>query len=466
MVQRRVQGYLVLVCTTALLSGCASAFSDNTTTAGARPLSADYGEINLVQLLDPDGSAQVAKGASWASFDKGQKIDLAFDAFHRKTDHLAPELKMAARNQLQERLLGASNERCHEYQQYMQNVNSGSNFALGFLTTAAGAAGAIVTGGASQILAGTAAAASGTRAEFNQDYFYDITVSTIFEGINSRRASTYEKIKKDRQNESFSDYSIETAVKDAISYHSECSLITGVQELGKSVQLAKDPGLDAVNRALIKINIARDIEDRKSTNPLDLYGQGTSSTEAIQVLAMRGTSGAADMQEDPINAFSSLMMAAARTEQAFISHTSTLKRWPIVAAAGPDYKKLLVDAVGARAKAASDQLGKCQKKILAASAAIAEARVAISSASSDSDKIAAQAKLTAKILEGQARNSELEPAVAWLREDLNKAENALNAADQSAAAEGKAEMDAGKLKSLSDMLTKSPASANQLSCAS
>ena len=445
-------------------SGCATWFSNNTTTAGASPFHIDYETVDLVNLLDPKATVP-SVGIDGSTLSEGARIDIAFQRYHVTNDSKSPDAQVASRNQIQERLLGASNQLCHQYQQYMQNVNSSGNFALGVLTTATAAAGALVSGGASQILAGSAAALSGTRAEFNQDYFYDVTVATIFDGINARREASYEKIKKDRQTASISDYSIETAVKDTITYHSNCSLVAGVQELGDSVKLAKDPGLDQLARAYMKVNILQDIATRKSTNPADLLGHDAVGVEAATALGVGDNSAASDLRDDPIAAHGLLQQSISNAMQDFVQRISQTDRWPDKAKT-KDYPKLIDDKAAARAALAVTQLGQCQKKITDAASAIAEARFNAAKAADEANKASAQATLDARILEGRARVSEMTPAAAWLREDLSWLRTQVDAAEKIAVTKNEASMSTDALdKALTDFAARPQTGTNSLACA-
>src|SRR5262245_40465433 len=112
MTTARIFALPALVALVALTSGCAAMFADNTTTAGARPFSFDYQTVDLVTLLAP-GSKVPTTGADGTTQTDGQRIDLAFRQFHLDWDDKSNERQVAARNQIQERLLGASNQLCH-----------------------------------------------------------------------------------------------------------------------------------------------------------------------------------------------------------------------------------------------------------------------------------------------------------------------------------------------------------------
>ena len=191
------------------------------------------------------------------------------------------------RNQVQERILAASNQACAEYKRDLKRLDARSNLILGFLTTATAGAGAIFTGTDTvRALAGTAAILSGARSEFNENYFQALTVQLIVEGIENKRQEIYEEILVARRDTEFADeYPVQRAIKDAIAYHDNCSLIAGLQHAALSLERAKNPGLKQLNRSLDDIRTAREKVDRiagveaKGLAPtLDLDPKDTDAT--------------------------------------------------------------------------------------------------------------------------------------------------------------------------------------------
>src|SRR5688572_33492505 len=92
-------------------SGC-SALYGQTSTAGARPFPMDYEAIDLVHSLDPQGKAAAAHKKNWVKFDQGKQIDLAFYQYHQEMRSQTAETQVASRDEIQERILGASNQLC------------------------------------------------------------------------------------------------------------------------------------------------------------------------------------------------------------------------------------------------------------------------------------------------------------------------------------------------------------------
>ena len=105
-------------------------------------------------------------------------------------------------------------------------------------------------------LSGAAAIVAGSRAEFNQNYFANRTIQVLAQGFDTRRDRLYNKI-IDRQKFDLSQYPVEAAVKDAVQYHTQCSLIAGLQEAAISIDRANNPGFDQLNETLRKSETTR-----------------------------------------------------------------------------------------------------------------------------------------------------------------------------------------------------------------
>lgn len=92
---------------------------------------------------------------------------------------------------------------------------------------------------------------TGVRAEFNEDYFQSRTIQVITDGLEARRRDTYAKIQA-RQRLEISAYPVEAAIKDALTYHAECSLIAGLEHAALSIERAQNPGRQAAEKALVQ----------------------------------------------------------------------------------------------------------------------------------------------------------------------------------------------------------------------
>lgn len=147
-------------------------------------------EVNVSQELELlSGNSVECKTdwSAWSSQDAGTCLDKALGDF-RKFSKDNPTEAAKARNDLQERLIMASNSACREFAQHLNTMQSTSNFFFGTLATGAGAAAAIVSSTvAAKALGGSAGAISGTRAEYNADYFYNQAAPVVTRSIDDRR---------------------------------------------------------------------------------------------------------------------------------------------------------------------------------------------------------------------------------------------------------------------------------------
>lgn len=249
-----------------LLSGCGkqyrSLFDRQATMTGPGSLICpEFEEIDLVSLLDPDGFGERKYSQNknnYTDSPPNKKIDIAFKAF--MDVEYGIDTRVQRRNAIQEHIIAASNQRCTYFSNFLHTSRSGVNFALGSLATIAGTAGAIVTGvDGSRVLSGTAAIFSGVRAEFNQELFSNLATHVISNGIDLRRREVYEQIVLQGQSKPYEIYPVEAAVKDAIYYHAQCNVITGVQVAGDTIKLMENPGIDTANRMLIKLNLTKQL---------------------------------------------------------------------------------------------------------------------------------------------------------------------------------------------------------------
>jgi hypothetical protein len=210
-----------------------------------------FEQLNLIELIDPRGDAKRVYEDAWAASDKydkedarywGVKYDLAFATFRESS--ATPERKREHRNGVQDRILGVSTSRCNVFKTYLRRQQTEWNFLLGSATTAAGVLGAVFSGvNASRNLAGAAGLFSGLQAEYNQQYFSNLTAHLIIQGIELRQTRLLATIVKERQSLSVADYSMEAAVKDAILFDGSCSTVTGLSEASESIKEVTNPGI-------------------------------------------------------------------------------------------------------------------------------------------------------------------------------------------------------------------------------
>ena len=246
-------------------------------------------QVKLVELLagaSEGGNIRKMKsdkedpvnGISWST-----KYDLAFAAFYKRLEGEVVAQKLE-RNRIQERILAASDQRCRVFKVALQRDQARSNFWLGTLATLSGAAGGVVEAATgARILSATAGLLSGVRAEYNQDFYANLLFAVITKGIEERRREAYQEIQRNGQTKAIAAYPVEAAVKDAILYDSLCNTGVGLQQAQDSIRLAADPGIDAMNRYLIKANLTRTILEKQIADQSQLEKAGTDLQAGVLV---------------------------------------------------------------------------------------------------------------------------------------------------------------------------------------
>lgn len=232
----------------AVASGCPGGFGRK----AARPGTAEYAAGVVVDT----GNAIDLPRALVAHCDTALKLVPTDDPYAR-FEQCAPDdaQYVRRRTQLQERLIAASNERCAEYKERLQQVQvqgqppageQGTNSAtvgaakaaLGVLTIAyppAAAVGGLL--GAAQLVRGVSAAPP-------KQFTSGLTVQVVSLGIDTRRTSILQGI-RGRQREDPASYPVEAAVSDALLYHQACSMVSGLEAAGEALSTT-DPGVARV----------------------------------------------------------------------------------------------------------------------------------------------------------------------------------------------------------------------------
>ena len=233
----------------------------------------------------------------FASLDR-DRLDKSTRYFSCRIERATEDQRRQARNGLQERLLIASEQRCSAFKTGLQRSFSRTNFGLGILTTMAGTAGALVNSvSAAKNWAGTAAIASGSRAEYNQDFFANMAAHVVIEGIEKRRRDIYEQIQRSGQAKAYADYPVEAAIKDALFYHGQCSVAAGFQQAAAAIRLSEDPGLNTGLAMVSKLKIANQMMQDASLLPDDLMKRTDALTAQAPKLAGSRLDGRQDSDE-------------------------------------------------------------------------------------------------------------------------------------------------------------------------
>lgn len=221
---------------------------------------ASFEQVNLVELIDPNGEAKDKFQSYWPKEEEkwGIKYDLTLAWFRENT--VEPELKRLHRNSVQDKILAVSTSRCNVFKTYLRRQQTDVNFLLGSASTISGVLGAVLQGvNSSRNLAGAAGLFSGLRAEYNQSYYSSLAAHVIVQGIELHRARLTKELMERRPRLGIGDYSMEAAIKDAIHIDGMCSTVTGLIEAQESIKEMQDPGLTIASQAILRARAMQEI---------------------------------------------------------------------------------------------------------------------------------------------------------------------------------------------------------------
>ena len=242
-----------------------------------------YDEAKLGCKLDDRDLAAVASDSTVSRV--GERVDQAFGCFNE----FARTASYAAvtRNQIQERLLAASEQRCADFKALLHRKQSNVNFFTGVATSAFAAAGSITRSvEGARTLAGLSGLSSAYGAEYNQAYFSNLAAHVAVAGIDLHRSRIYEQILSQGKSKSIDDYPLQAAIKDAFKYHAACSIMTGLVEAQNAIKTVESPGLAILQRATVKnkflqalnaatpAEVPKTIEAWKDVMPTDVWLAG------------------------------------------------------------------------------------------------------------------------------------------------------------------------------------------------
>lgn len=147
-----------------------------------------------------------------------------------------PENYKQNRNELQDRLIAASNQRCSLYIRLLTSEKSQNHmFWSGFATLLSGAATVASPTSAVKELAAGATVSNAYDSLYNQTYFQDLTMNVISSGISKRREALLEQITT-LQSKPKDAYTVNRAIADALTYHAACNIISGMEVAKDAVQ--------------------------------------------------------------------------------------------------------------------------------------------------------------------------------------------------------------------------------------
>ncbi|MDG6774667.1 hypothetical protein QCB45_10015 [Thiomicrorhabdus sp. ZW0627] len=142
------------------------------------------------------------------------------------------------RNELQDRLIAASNQRCGAYIRMLSTAKAQSKMGWGaFATLLSGAASVTTPAAASQLLSAGSTVANGVLSLYNESYFNNLTVNVISAGITKQREGLLLQI-NDQRKLDLSEYPVNRAISDALLYHSKCNIVSGLEAASIATKLA------------------------------------------------------------------------------------------------------------------------------------------------------------------------------------------------------------------------------------
>jgi len=278
---------------------------------GARPATAE----SAAGVVSDTGNAIDLPRALVAHCDGARRLAPTDDPYARFEQCAQDDAQYRRRRtQLQERLIAASNERCAEYKERLQQVQvqaqppadekgsdavGAASAALGVLTVAYPPA-AAVSG-----LLGAAQLVYGVRATPPKQFTSGLTVQVVSLGIDTRRAGILQGI-RGRQDEDPASYPVEAAVADALLYHQACSMVAGLEAAGEALA-TNDPAVarvraefatDAAATAVSSIARARlqvDVDRQRITTATSAAPPGSVDVE--RAAAEQATHAAADVAD-------------------------------------------------------------------------------------------------------------------------------------------------------------------------
>ena len=189
-----------------------------------------FSNVDLLVLISGNAAASEGVSKDTTDEDYAKKLEAALRAFPKSGD----DAKLL-RNRIQDRLILSSNDLCEDYKSNLKAKQSRFNFFSGIGATLLGVAGSLTAHAATaNVFSALAGAATGVRAQYNHDYYADVTAHLITKAITFARSDVLRDIDKHRKLPA-AEYTLERALAEAVQYHGACSLITGLEKASEAV---------------------------------------------------------------------------------------------------------------------------------------------------------------------------------------------------------------------------------------
>lgn len=186
-------------------------------------------------LKDATDAANQADLKQSVAFSEAAAADAAITAMdipgNKPINPLAiPSLDglITRRNAVQGYLFMRSDQVCALWITYIERAGAINRGTLNILSVIAGGAGALVSGGASQILAGTAGIFSGTGAAIDAAMLHGLTEGLLIPRVGTARATKRTAIEAKLGND-LKTYPMSAAISDALAYHGMCNISAALQ---------------------------------------------------------------------------------------------------------------------------------------------------------------------------------------------------------------------------------------------
>lgn len=142
------------------------------------------------------------------------------------------------RNDLQDRIIAASNQRCGTYLRVLVSSKSQTQMGWGSLTTLLTGAATVTTPiSAARVLTAGSTVSSGVMGVYNEAYFNNLTVNVISAGIAKHREGLLQYMGGERGKD-MTSYPVNRAIADALSYHAACNIVSGLEAAASATNAA------------------------------------------------------------------------------------------------------------------------------------------------------------------------------------------------------------------------------------